>query len=91
MTGSATSPSWSRGRAGENLLHEIEVLGKPFVRLYPCERQQAFFDGLSRGFLYYGGVFPVMVFDNLTAAEKSFSEKARKEQESFVRFRSWYT
>lgn len=66
--------------------------GNPFVRLYPCERQQAFFDGLSRGFLYYGGVFPVMVFDNLTAAvEKVLLGKERKEQESFVRFRSWYT
>ncbi|WP_029165579.1 IS21 family transposase [Aminiphilus circumscriptus] len=66
--------------------------GNPFVRLYPCERQQAFFDGLSRGFLYYGGVFPVMIFDNLTAAvEKVLLGKERKEQASFVRFRSWYT
>jgi len=41
---------------------------------------------------HYGGVFPVMVFDNLTAAvEKILLGKERKEQESFVRFRSWYT
>jgi transposase len=66
--------------------------GMPFVRLYPCERQQAFFDGLSRGFEYYGGVFPVMIFDNLTSAvKKILIGKDRKEQESFVRFRSWYT
>lgn len=66
--------------------------GMPFVRLYPCERQQALFDGLSRGFEYYGGVFPVMIFDNLTSAvKKIFLGKERKEQESFVRFRSWYT
>jgi len=66
--------------------------GNPFVRLYPCERQQALFDGLSRGFLYYGGVFPVVIFDNLTAAvKKVLLGKERKEQESFVRFRSWYT
>ena len=33
-----------------------------------------------------------MVFDNLTAAvEKVLLGKERKEQESFVRFRSWYT
>ena len=66
--------------------------GMPFVRLYPCERQQALFDGLSRGFEYYGGVFPVMIFDNLrSAVKKIFLGKERKEQESFVRFRSWYT
>lgn len=66
--------------------------GMPFVRLYPCERQQAFFDGLARGFEYFGGVFPVMIFDNLTSAvEKILLGKDRKERESFVRFRSWYT
>ncbi len=66
--------------------------GTPFVRLYPCERQQALFDGLSRGFVYYGGVFPVVIFDNLSAAvEKVLLGKERKERESFVRFRSWYT
>lgn len=64
----------------------------PFVRLYSCERQQAFFDGMSRGFAYYGGVFPVMIFDNLsTAVDRVLRGKARKENESFHRFRSWYT
>ena len=66
--------------------------GNPFLRLYPCERQQAFFDGLCRGFDYYGGVFPVMVFDNLSlAVDKVLRGKKRKEQDAFVRFRSWYT
>ena len=35
---------------------------------FPSERQQTFIDGLSRGFLYHGSVFHVIVFDNLTAA-----------------------
>lgn len=66
--------------------------GKPFVRLYPCERQQVFFDGMIRGFAFFGGVFPVMIFDNLTAAvRKILQGKRRKEQDSFMRFRAYYT
>lgn len=66
--------------------------GKPFLRLYPCERQQAFFDGMIRAFERYGGVFPVLVFDNLASAVKRVLKgKERVEQESFSRFRSWYT
>jgi len=65
--------------------------GKPFVRLYPCERQQAFFDALMRGFAFYGGVFPRLIFDNLTSAvRKVLQGKARLEQESFTRFRAYY-
>ena len=64
--------------------------GKPFVRLYPCERQQAFLDGLARGFEFFGGVFPVVVFDNLTTAvEKILKGKGRVERESFSRFRAY--
>ncbi len=65
--------------------------GKPFVRLYPCERQQAFFDALIRGFAFYGGIFPRLIFDNLTTAvRKVLQGKARQEQESFSRFRAYY-
>ncbi|WP_245523323.1 Mu transposase domain-containing protein [Syntrophotalea carbinolica] len=65
--------------------------GKPFVRLYPCERQQAFFDGLMHAFAFFGGVFPRLIFDNLTSAvRKVLQGKARVEQESFTRFRAYY-
>jgi len=64
--------------------------GKPFVRLYPCERQQAFLDGLARGFEFFGGVFPVVVFDNLTTAvEKVLKGKGRVEREAFARFKAY--
>ena len=64
--------------------------GKPFVRLYPCERQQAFLDGLARGFEFFGGVFPVVVFDNLTTAvEKVLKGKGRVEREAFSRFKAY--
>jgi len=39
--------------------------GKHFVRFYPCERQQAFFDGHQQAFEFFGGVFPVLIYDNL--------------------------
>lgn len=65
--------------------------GKPFVRLYPCERQQAFFDALMHAFAFYGGVFSRLIFDNLTSAvRKVLQGKARLEQESFSRFRAYY-
>lgn len=66
--------------------------GKPFVRLYRCERQQAFFDALMRAFAYFGGIFPVLVFDNLTTAVRRVLQgKERQEQEGFQRFRSYYS
>ena len=40
--------------------------GKPFVRAYPWERQEMFFDGHMHAFSYYGGVFLELVYDNLT-------------------------
>jgi transposase len=65
--------------------------GKHFVSLYPCERQQAFFDGLMKSFNFFGGIFPVLIFDNLTTAvKKVLIGKGRVEQDSFVGFRSYY-
>jgi transposase len=42
--------------------------GKHFVRFYPCERQQAFFDAHIKAFEFFGGIFPVLIYDNLTTA-----------------------
>jgi transposase len=65
--------------------------GKHFVRCYPCERQQAFFDGHVHAFNFFGGIFPVLIYDNLTSAvQKVLRGKNRKEQEAFVKFRSYY-
>jgi len=66
--------------------------GKPFVCAYPWERQEMFFDGLMRAFEFYGGVFPVLVFDNLkSAVRRILKGKGRVEQERFTAFRSHYT
>jgi len=65
--------------------------GKPFVRCFPCERQQALFEGHMEAFAFYGGVFRRLIYDNLTTAvEKVFKGKKRKLQESFERFRAYY-
>jgi transposase len=65
--------------------------GKPFVRLYPCERQVAFFDAHLHAFAFFGGVFPTLIYDNLTAAVlKVMKGKDRREQEAFRRFHGYY-
>ena len=66
--------------------------GKPFLRAYPWERQEMFFDGHQRAFEYYGGIFPVLVYDNLkTAVAQILRGKDRREQEHFTSFRSYYS
>ena len=65
--------------------------GKHFVRCYPCERQQALFDGHIRGFSFFGGVFPVLIYDNLTTAvQRILCGKNRILQESYDKFRGYY-
>jgi transposase len=65
--------------------------GKHFVRCYPCERQQALFDGHIHAFSFYGGVFPVLIYDNLTTAvQKILTGKKRVLQEFYDKFRGYY-
>ncbi len=65
--------------------------GKHFVRCYPCERQQALFDGHIRAFSFFGGVFPVLIYDNLTTAvQRIFRGKKRDLQSSYEKFRAYY-
>jgi transposase len=66
--------------------------GRDFVRAYPHARQEMFFDGHIHAFHYFGGVFPKLVYDNLTSAVlRVLKGKQRIEQENFVVFRSHYT
>ncbi len=66
--------------------------GKHFVRAYPCERQQAFFDAHLHSFQFFGGIFPVLIYDNLTTAvRKVLQGRSRIEQESFVKFRAYHS
>lgn len=65
--------------------------GKHFLRFYRCERQQAFLDAHIQAFSFFGGVFKVLIYDNLTTAvQKVLSGKGRVEQEGFSRFKAYY-
>ena len=66
--------------------------GHHFVRLYPCERQQVFFDAHVKAFQYFGGVFPVLIYDNLTTAvQKVLKGKKRVMQENFCKLHAYYS
>jgi len=66
--------------------------GKHFVRFYPCERQQAFFDAHMHAFVFFGGVFPVLIYDNLTTAvRRVLRGKRRVEQEGYCKFKAYYS
>jgi len=66
--------------------------GKIFVQAYPHERQEMFFNGHIRAFAYFGGVHPVLVYDNLTQAVRRVMQgRDREEQKSFIAFRAYYT
>jgi len=66
--------------------------GKHFVRFYPCERQQAFFDAHMHAFGFFEGVFPVVIYDNLkSAVQKILQGKNRLEQESFRKFKAYHS
>ena len=65
--------------------------GKHFVCCYPCERQQAFFDAHMRGFEFFGGIFQVLIYDNLTTAvKKVLHGKNRQLQEAYRQFNAYY-
>ncbi len=65
--------------------------GKHFVRCYPCERQGALFDAHIHAFEFFGGIFPVLIYDNMTTAvRKVLLGKDRQLQESFEKFKAFY-
>jgi transposase len=64
---------------------------KHFVRGYPCERQQAFLDAHLHAFAFFGGIFPTLVYDNLTTAVRQVLRgRGRVEQEEFTKFHAYY-
>ena len=68
-----------------------KLSGKHFLRFYRCERQQAFLDAHIKAFSFFGGVFTVLIYDNLTTAvQKVLKGKGRVEQEAFSKFKAYY-
>ena len=66
--------------------------GRYFVRAYPLERREMFFDGRIHAFSYFGGIFPTLVCDNLsTAVKRVLKGYRREEQEHFQHFRGYHS
>jgi transposase len=62
-----------------------------YVRAYPFEKQEAFFDGHIKCFEFMGGVPYRITYDNLkTAVKKVLQGSSREEQEQFISLRTHY-
>jgi len=62
-----------------------------FVRAYPVQKQEAFFDGHVHAFHFFQGVPQRIAYDNLKVAVQRILEgRSRQEQEAFIIFRSHY-
>jgi transposase len=62
-----------------------------FVMAFPTQKQEAFFEGHVQAFLFFDGVPHRISYDNLKAAvQRILIGRNRKEQESFIVFRSHY-
>ena len=65
--------------------------GATFMKAYPAQTQEVFFDGHASGFEFFGGVPHQLWYDNLkVAVQKVLKGRNRQEQEAFVSFRSHY-
>ena len=63
--------------------------GAGFHRAYTNGTQQAFLEGHEHGFDYFGGVFHLLRYDNLTSAVKKLLRgRQREETERIIAFRS---
>ncbi|MHC4752296.1 MAG: IS21 family transposase [Planctomycetota bacterium] len=62
-----------------------------FVMAFPFQKQEAFLEGHVCAFHHFGGVPHRLTYDNLTTAVlRVLKGKNRKEQETFISFRSHY-
>ncbi len=63
--------------------------GGAFHRAYPHANQQAFLEAHELGFGYFGGIFKILRYDNLSSAVKKILRgHQREETERFIAFRS---
>jgi hypothetical protein len=81
-------------RGGELLKHQVFSMrsmksGGAFHRAYLHATQQAFFEAHELAFEYFGGVFQMLRYDNLSSAvKKVFRGHTREEHTRFIAFRS---
>jgi transposase len=73
------------------LVMQLNYSRKLFVKAYPRQKQEAFFEAHVHAFEFFGGVPARLTYDNLANAVKLvLTGKNRVEQESFIVFRSHY-
>jgi transposase len=62
-----------------------------FVKAYPAQRQEAFFDGHVQAFDFFGGVPNRISYDNLAAAVRLLADgRTREESRAFTAFKSYH-
>lgn len=97
--GTDAQVDWGEGEvilAGEQVTVQLFIMRlcysrRTFVRAFPSQRQEAFFDGHVQGFHFCQGVPRRISYDNLTTAVKRVLEgHSREEQQAFIVFRSHY-
>ena len=82
--------------AGETIVVQFFVMRlcysrKLFVMAFPTQRQESFFLGHVLAFAHFGGVPQRISYDNLTTAvQRILKGRNRKEQDTFLHFRSHY-
>lgn len=70
---------------------KLGASGGFYVRAYPFEKQEAFFDGHRRCFKFMGGVPAEIAYDNLkTAVKRILQGNRREEQDQFIALRTHY-
>jgi transposase len=82
--------------AGEPVVAQLFVMwlghsSATFVKAYPGQAQEVFFDGHLSGFDFWGGTPRQIWYDNLKLAVRKVLQGAhRQEQQAFIAFRSHY-
>ena len=97
--GTDAQVDWGEGMVimgGEGITVELFMMRlcysrRLFVMAFPFQKQEAFLEGHVRAFHHFGGVPQRLTYDNLTTALlRTLKGRNRKEQETFIAFRSHY-
>jgi len=97
--GTDAQVDWTEAQAiiaGEQVTVQLFIMRlcysrKLFVRAYPAQKQEAFFEGHVLAFHHFGGIPLRLSYDNLKIAVQYILEGGgRQEQRAFVAFRSHY-
>jgi len=90
---------WGEGQVimrGERITAQLFMMRlgysrRTFVKAYPTQRQECFFDGHVNAFAFFDGVPHRLSYDNLkVAVYEILTGRERHEQEAFTLFRSHY-